>query len=265
MSYWQTRTPDLRIPTRGTRAPAQPSWMNDVRALSLVLKDGCALSHSTAAAILGLPIPDIDPRPLHVTVPLDSARGKRGGVVWHRADLTGLRIKVKGLTVTGPWRTWIDLGPMLALPDLVAVTDVLLRRRHLAVGDLQVPRGVRGARLLRRAADLADSRSRSARESQLRVHLHEAGLPTPDVNADIYIDGGWAATGDLVWWEFKLVLEYDGEDHATLDQRHQDVVTRDALRADGWFVKVVTARHFQRLRLTIDEIADLLLSRGWSG
>lgn len=262
LSYWQSRK--LRRPTWGTRAASnKPVWAEDVTALSLVLREGAALSHTTAANLLKLPLPQVDPRPLHVTVPLGTARGSRDGVVWHTCDLTGLRMRIHGMTLTGPWKTWIDLGSLLGLADLVAVTDVLLRRGYLTRDELVVPQGVRGARLLRRAAVLADGRSASARESQLRVHFLEAGLPVPDVNADIFIDGGWIAQGDLVWWEFKVVLEYDGEDHKDEGQRHQDAIIRKALRDDGWVVIELTNRHYQRLTLTIEEVKTDLMRCGW--
>ncbi len=254
----------MRSPTRGTRAPsAKPNWAEDLAALSLVLSSDACYSHTTAAKLLALPLPDDEPRPFHVTVSPGTGRGSRKAVVWHQCDLKGLRMRIRGMTLTGPWKTWIDLATLLDLPALVAVTDVLLRRGYLKREDLVVPQGVRGAKMLRRASELADPRSNSPRESHLRVHFLEAGLPAPEVNADIFIDGGWAACGDLVWREYKVVVEYDGEDHATPDQRHQDAITRKALRDDGWIVIELTSKHYQRLTLTIEEVRADLLRRGW--
>lgn len=41
-----------------------------------------------------------------------------------------------------------------------------------------------------------------------------AGLPEPALNAPIFdVDGSLVAIGDLVWWEQKVVVEYEGDQH----------------------------------------------------
>ena len=265
-TYRQTRNGDLRIPTRGVRLPAgATAWLDDVRAMALVLPEAACFSHTCAAHLLGLPLPTNDPRPLHVTVPVGTCRGRRKGIVWHRADLTGDLLVIDGLPVTDVARTWRDVGSMLELADLVAITDHLLRRGMAKADELLVPRGCRRAPTLRRALSLADPRSRSPRESALRVGMHDAGLPTPEINKDIVEDGGWLATGDFVWSEFRLIIEYDGGHHASLKQRHQDAVTRDALREHGWDVRVLTAIHMRRSERAVALVADALRSHGWIG
>jgi predicted transcriptional regulator of viral defense system len=49
----------------------------------LACGDGAALSHSDAAALLGLLAPSAPIRPVHVTVPGNGARARRDGVVVH--------------------------------------------------------------------------------------------------------------------------------------------------------------------------------------
>lgn len=260
-TYGQTRGSRFHAPTPGVRTTDE-SWLETVRAVSLVLPDGAAFSHTTALQLLGIPF-DEGTLPLHVTVPKDVPRGSRSIVTWHHSDLYQKRRRVDGLVITTPLKTWHDLGAILDLPALVAVTDLLLRHGSLTREQLVVPRRIRGARNLRWAAGFADPRSRSVRESEMRVHMAQRGLPTPELNADIIIDGVWLAVCDFVWWLYKVIVEYDGADHDTLSQRHQDVITRDALREAGWLVKAVTARHFRRLTSTLDEITGLLTSRGW--
>ena len=152
---------------------------------------------------------------------------------------------------------------MLNLGELVAMTDVMLRRNLVNREHLLVPAGRRGARNLRNAAALADPRSLSPRESILRVELHLAGLPAPEVNLDIVVDGIWIACADLAWPLYRVIVEYDGAHHQDPRQRHQDAQTRNALMDLGWQVRVITDKHLQRLSMTVQEIADLLHSRGW--
>jgi len=261
LSYAQTRAKSLKAPTRGVRVPVDSSWMDQVRAVSLLLPDGAAFCHQTALRIYGIDFGD--EHPLHVTVPQGSNRGTRVVVAWHRSDVTRQRRRVKGVIVTTPWKTWCDLGGVLELPALVAVTDLLLRRGLLTRSELIVPKACRGAVNLRRAAELGDPRSNSVRESEIRVHMINRGLPPADLNPNVYEDGGWVAVSDFVWWKYHCILEYDGEHHLTLDQKHQDEITRAALRQAGWAVMAIDAKHYKRLSLTLAEIEEMLRSRGW--
>lgn len=266
LTYPQTRRASLRIPTRGVRTAATAaSWLDDVAAVALTLPRGAAYSHTTAAQLLGLPTPDPDARPLHVTVPRAVNRGSRKAVTWHQRDIAGCIQEVRGIPVTTSRRTWLDLGTCLSMPDLVAVTDVMLRRGLLHERDLAVPRGTWGAATLREAAALADPRSRSVRESLLRVHLHLRGLPPPLINLDIIDEGIWLGCGDLVWPEYTLVIEYDGIHHDKSRQRHQDAQTRNSYAECGWECLVLTKEHFRRLDDTADMILRVLRQRGWPG
>ncbi len=260
-SYAQTRSKLLASPTRGLRVPRGASWLTQARAVSQLLPEGAAVSHHSALRIYGIDFAD-EPT-FHVTVPPATCRGTRGIVTWHQSDLAGLRRRIRGVVVTIPWKTWCDLGAVLELPGLVAVTDLLLRRGLLTREELIVPAGCRGAVNLRKAAQLADPRSNSVRESEMRTHMHEWGLPPADLNVDIYVDGDWIAVSDFVWGEFRSILEYDGEDHLTLDQKHQDEITRTGLRKAGWEVMVIDAKHYRRLKATLHQIEDMLTSRGW--
>lgn len=222
-----------------------------------------AFSHTTAAFLLGLP--GTGPDGTHVTVSPGTSRGSRQAIKWHKADLAGAIVQVKGVPCTSPLRTWLDLGAMLPLPELVAATDCALRRRLLAREELVVPSGVRGAVALREARLIADPRSLSPRESVLRVHLHKAGLPAPEVNVDIIINSGWVACADLAWPRYRVIVEYDGQHHSSDRQRHQDARTRNELADQGWQVRVLTAWHLNHVEQAVTMIRDLLKAQGWAG
>jgi len=264
LTYAQTRRATLRTPTRGVRIDATAtSWLDLLQAVALTLPAGAVFSHTTAARILGLPTPPATHSAVHVTVPKNITRGSRKAVTWHQREVSDCTEIVKGLPVTNPFRTWVDLGACIDMPNLVAVTDVMVRRGLLQITDLVVPRGVRGAQNLRQVAPLTDPRSRSVRETLLRVELHLKGLPAPEINRDIVEDGVWLGTGDLVWPEYRLVIEYDGIHHDQARQRHQDAQTRNAYAEHGWVCMVLTSAQFSHMHDTVEQIMRLLAQRGW--
>ena len=258
LTYAQARR--LPAPTRGVRlAPHETAAMDILRAMALTLAPGVVFSHLTAARLLELPGPQS--AAFHVTAPTKSQRGTRRGVIWHVAAVDP--IEVQGLPCTSPWRTWLDLATLLTLPELVAVTDCLLRRGMVTPDQLEPPKRARGAVKLRQAVALADARSLSPRESIIRVELHLAGLPAPEVNFNVVIDGGWVACADLCWPEFRVIVEYDGKHHDSDRQRHQDAMTRNELAAHGWQIRVLTDRHFHHMDETVAMIAQTLMAQGW--
>lgn len=260
LSYEQARR--LPAPTRGVRCSPNETSENDrLRAFALTFPPGAAFSHLTAASLLGLPAPTCEI--VHATAPTRAQRGRRRGMVWHAADIANATLCVQGLPCTDPMRTWLDLGAVLDLPILVAVTDCLLRRGMLEADQLSPPKRKRGAAALRNAARLADPRSLSPRESIIRVELHLAGVPAPELNFNVIIDRGWVACADLAWPEFRVIVEYDGKHHGSERQRHQDAMTRNELAAHGWQVRVLTDRHFRHLPATVQMIAETLIAQGW--
>jgi len=261
-----TRRNAFATPTAGyVLAATETSRADLLAALALVIPPGSAFSHITAAQVLDLPVPGRlrNAVPVHVTVPTGAARGTRKQVRWHRAGIDGHVITAGDLRVTDPVRTWVDLGRHLPLPQLVAVADVILRRGPST--RLVVPAGVRGATDLRAASTLANPGSRSPQESILRVHLHLAHLPAPQVNFDVKHLGEWIGCGDLVWPEFKLYLECDGLHHQDPRQRHQDAQTRNRLGQLGWTVRVVTSQMIRRPYEVVAMVAEDLRANGWPG
>ncbi|NEN06470.1 DUF559 domain-containing protein [Diaminobutyricibacter tongyongensis] len=73
-------------------------------------------------------------------------------------------------------------------------------------------------------------------ETRLRLHLRDARLPEPQVNApieDLY--GEFVALGDLVYPEHRVVVEYDGGHHRTIeDQYNRDIDREYKIRSVGW-------------------------------
>lgn len=251
------RSPGLLRPTRGARLAPETATEQDgpalrARAFVEVLPGDLALSHLTAARLLGLPVP----RPWRAEEPLDVMRPSgappviRRGCRSHRGLERRAVRRSSGLLVTAGPDTFADLAASLHLDDLVAVGDALLGEGADGTTDVDALRtvlaerdGWRGVRRAREALDLVRSGSRSAWESKARVAFHLAGLPEPELNAPVHDSyGQWLATPDFVWREQRVVGEYDGDQHRTDRSAWQYERERRArLEDEGWTYVEMTA------------------------
>lgn len=244
----------LARPFRGVRAHVPPETVAEwFAALALVGPEAMVLSHCSAAAVHGLPIPKAcEHAGLHITT--GGPKIRRPGVVPHR----GLRVAVTvhGVRVTSLPDTWLDLAPCLGLDDLVVLGDAIAQRLG-STDPLRavVGRRVPGVRRAREALRWIRVGSASPMETRSRVLVVRAGLPEPELNVEIHDpDGGWLATGDLVWREAKVVGEYQGAHHFGDYRRgDKDLVRRRAVEETGWacvdFTKDDYFRRPRRLEL----------------
>jgi len=242
--------------TSGAYLDADASYLLDPRCLALLsVLPGCVLSHWTATAVHGLPLPPgRSAEPFHVLVPPGRRAPRRAGVVAHTTQHQVHPVSVRGLPVTDVVRTWCDLARSGAdVEDLVVVGDaverrfpgaVLLLRRAVEAGTRR-----RGVGTARRALDLVDGRAESPMESLVRVAVAQAGLPPP-VPQLVVRDAHdrFVARVDLAWPDSWLVVEYDGRHHMQRRQWVADLRRRERLEALGWTVLVLTAEDVLRHR-----------------
>ncbi|MCW2687378.1 MAG: hypothetical protein JWR37_2268, partial [Mycobacterium sp.] len=124
---------------------------------------------------------------------------------------------VCGLPVTTPARTAFDLGRHLDRYEAVARIDALLRATPFPLEDVGMLarryRGARGIRDLRPVLRLVDRGAASPKESWLRMQLIDAGLPMPVTQIPVLDGYRVVALLDLGWEEFKVAVEYDGDQH----------------------------------------------------
>jgi len=225
------------------------------------------LSHESAAAWLGADLPT-PAAALHVTAPRN--RGRRAnvapGVRLHRADLSVAEvIRVRGVRVTAPERTVIDVARSLCLEHAVAIADGLCRSRRLDLSKLTaavtaLPIGP-GHRALHEVVALIDPRAGSVFESITRVSMAAAGLPAPCTQYDVHGQNGrWIGRVDFAWPESKLILECDGfEFHGDRGSFERDRRRWTALVRAGWRVAIVTWHDVVGDRnYLIEVVADLL-------
>lgn len=194
---------------RGVYAVGLPDLtrLGELMAALLAAGDGAALSHETAAEVLGIAPAG---RAIHVTVP-PSRSPSPPGITIHRRPVPGdERGLCQGLSVTSPARTLCDLAchlPPAELERAVNEADKLDLIDPEALREaLDRMTGLRGAPALRRLLDrhtftLTDSELERAFNPIARA----AGLPLPDAEKRV--------TGfrvDFYWRDLGLVVETDG-------------------------------------------------------
>ncbi len=156
---------------------------------------------------------------------------------------------IGGVRVTTPIRTALDLGCKLSRRGAVAAMDALMREHRFTVSDLrrELPRYFRrrGVIQLRQLVPLVDGRAESAGESWTRLEIVDHGLPTPERQWWIDLDGVPTYRLDLAYPRARVVVEYDGEEFHTLANDHErDRKRREWLRDHGWTVIVVNKDSF---------------------
>ena len=236
-----------------------------VEAALAVLPESALASHRTAGVLLGAPL-DFVP-PMEFAVPPGAYRARRRGIRMHVRDLTAAdRTVLAGLPVTSGAQTWLDLAAVLPPEELVAVGDALYRAGHLdaaSLGErLDRAQGFRGVARARSLAPLLTPRAASRPESLARFWLIDAGLPVPVPQVPIHDRWGReVAHGDLGYPEWKVLVEYEGLQHADPRQFGLDVDRYSLMAADGWLVVRLAHLHLRRA-VVIDRVGRALWSRG---
>jgi very-short-patch-repair endonuclease len=231
---------------------------------------GSYVSHFTAAQLWGAVVPDVSD--VHLTVPGQAGRTVRRGVKAHAAAEGTATTRLNALPITTPPQTFLDLAAAgLDLVALVVLGDSLIKScrttaRQLAEAAIAW-RG-RGAKVARRAAGYVRDSVDSVTESRLRMLLVLAGLPEPRVNFIMrHPDGSWRMRFDLCYPALKLIIEYDGRQHAMNSAQWQrDLRRREELDALGWRLIVVTAADlFDAPQQVLARVQAALIERGATG
>ena len=211
-----------------------------------------------------------DERLIHVTAPRTVNRPRRRDIQTHYAVLHQDEcMETEGFHVTSPARTYTDVAYRLKVPELVAFGDAMMRkygvsRRELLATILRRKR-YPGRLKARQCVDLLDPRAESPKESELRIMLQTARLPTPSVNPDILDSRGhFLARGDIAFEEHRVLVEYDGAYHAEMLQRAHDAARRALLREHGWIVVEIVGEDMKHPGRVISRVRKALIDRGWS-
>lgn len=263
------RAADLVRPFRGVRSTSVPATLRE-RCLAYVTRMPSEqwFSHATAARLWTLPVPAHVERDTRLHVSSAKRESEATGAVGHRVQR---RPDVRwhlGLPVLAPADAWCQLGGVLTMDELVEAGDRLLGWPIPLCSAAELDDAIarfgsrRGVKKIRAARVRIRAGSASPRESRLRELLLGAGLPEPALNTPIRLLDGSFTPGDLVYAAYRVVVEYDGEQHR-LDERQfgHDVDRLNALALAGWLV--VRIRKDMSDFTAIELATTALRSRGW--
>ena len=244
-------------------AQTEPTLELLVHAARHVLPDDVAVSHVTSLRLRGFIIGPL--LPLHFAT-CHPHQHRDSAIALHRYRHELAVEMMNGFIVTSPARTFVDLGTQLDDRRLLRVGDWMVATGSVDLDELHwfcLESHLDGVRRARRVVKLVRERVASVRESDLRWWIHRAGLPEPEVNVDIFDDGGrWLARGDLVYRRQKVLVEYDGWQHErSAKQRQWDHIRREQLEAEGWRLIVVTSIDMAKPHLVIARIRQAFDAR----
>lgn len=208
---------------------------------------GAVASFHTAARLWGAAVPD-DPL-THVTVPHADQRRCLDGTSFHVCGCLEWGHDVRGVRVTSPAQTFIDLARKLSLVELVVVGDGLVHHGHITPEALRracARSSLKGAVHARRAARYVRRGAESPMETRARMLIVLAGLLEPRAQIEI-LEGSYVVCRiDLGYGEVLVAVEYDGEHHQDPDQVAYDARRRAYLESLGWLVVVLRAEDIYR-------------------
>ena len=236
---------------------AHAAWLWSGRRATLV--------GSSAAALHGTQyLPDDAPAEL-----AHARQAVPPGIIIHRGSIAADEICVRqSIDCTTPARTAYDIGRRAPGDTAIIRIDALLNATGCTVAEVEriadrYP-GARHIRRLRYALELADGGAESPKETELRLLLVRDGLPRPATQIVVTNPRGRSRRIDMGWPEWKVGVEYDGEQHwKNPDDYADDIERLEFLAAQGWIIVRVSSRQLRYRRPEIlARVRDALTHRG---
>lgn len=247
----------LRHPARGVYVPASLEDGIELRCLTLRLvlpRDAFVCDRTAAWLHAGdralAPNEHLEVPAVSCFVPSEHHRLRNKLVAsGEREILPRDLMEVAGVQTTTPLRTALDLGRLQRHPDLrLHGMDTMLGLGAFTSAELlaEVPRfnRRRGVVQLRVLAPLADGGSESFGESALRRRWHDAGLPRPQTQISVEVEGREVYRIDMGLEEMLFAAEYDGEKAHGPDRTEHDIERRRWLEQEReWSLAVFRRSH----------------------
>ncbi|WP_455835415.1 endonuclease domain-containing protein [Pseudarthrobacter siccitolerans] len=301
---------DLHRPSRGIRVPTSspPDLTALVRSHTRLCADTFG-SLITAAEILRIPLPPwaefqpddggpvtaaVGPPPwgkksgahfrepgrfLHLSRRGGGTLPRRKGVAGHRLKVReGDLVDIDGLRLTSVARTWVDLGSVLPMDDLIVAGDAIISEHARTFGEpkramIPLPElrtfvagasGIHGVRKAREALEHLRVGVDSPPETKLRLMLDDAGLPEfmPNCRVDDVL--GRPVWTDLGCPRFRTCIEYDGAHHLTPEQQALDAYRDQRVAEAGWRQVKINRIDMQRgPEWVVSRVSQALRKQGW--
>ena len=213
-----------------------------------VVGSDLVLSHTSAACLLGIDLWRPSLSAVQVTRPGANTGHRRRSLHSFRAPIEADEIiTVRGLRVTSPARTIVDLARMTSFEAGVVAADAALHAGLTTFAELRnaVDRAPRrpGIGKARQVIAFADPRSESVGESRSRVLISRQGLPPPQTQCPVRDHRGEVfARGDFGWTEQRTIGEFDGaqkygrllrDGFSAGDRIYQEKLREDRIRDAG--------------------------------
>ncbi|AMM21289.1 hypothetical protein AX769_15560 [Frondihabitans sp. PAMC 28766] len=195
---------------------ARERYIARIQAIVARLSGPVVISHWSAAALWGFPVPDEWPVRVHV---IDRRRsGSQLTPTLHRRAGEILPTDVaswEGLALTSPSRTAADIALSSPFSHAVLVLDHGLHtggfaRDHVAEQLARRP-GAQRRKSAAAALAFADSRAEFAGESFSRVGMAERGILSPTLQEPFRDQGGLVGCTDFWWESVGVAGEFDGD------------------------------------------------------
>jgi hypothetical protein len=234
-----------------------PRHRSDCVAVLLALgRSTAAVSHGSAARLLGLPVPGGDDE-VRLTDPTRSRNGR--GFTMVRSPLVPSEVVVRGpLRATTAARTLADCARDWPLEPAVVALDAALVADRVSRADvrrvLETQRTWPGAPAARRAVELADGRAESPLESRGRLRLVGAGMAPTALQVEIRTGGRLIAVVDAWFEEAAVAVEFDGRIKYTAPWREPGRVLWEEKRRED---------ELRRLDIRVARIAEEDLGPSW--
>jgi hypothetical protein len=240
--------------------PAQRHRVDCLAVLLSLDRPAAALSHGTAARLLGLPVHRELDRTVRLTDPAGQWRRGTDFLVT-RAPLASGEVIGRGpLRLTESARTLVDCAREWSLEDAVVAMDAALLGELTTLLELRARaesmRHWPGTPRALRAVGLADGRAESGLETRGRLKIIGAGLPTMELQVEIRVGGRLIAVVDGWFDEAALAVEFDGRVKYTDPWRGRAparVLWEEKRREDD----------VRALDIRVIRIVDADIERGW--
>ena len=179
------------------------------------------------------------------------------------------------MVTRGEWRiqapadAWCELSAFLTVNELIAAGDALFYRQQRLTTRDRLAQAIRkwgskaGSLKLREAFALIRENAESAKETEWRLILLDAGFPEPELNVEVRgPNGELIAIIDLAYRWAMTGLDYEGRHHAEdPEQFARDGVRYNALQKAGWYdIRIMAGMAKQAI---LDDLRMQLVKKGW--
>jgi putative AbiEi antitoxin of type IV toxin-antitoxin system/uncharacterized protein DUF559 len=229
----------LRRLHRGVYAVGHRALRAEGRWMAATLAVGGVLSHASAAAAWELRVSNA--AVTDVMVRGDGGRDRRAGLRVHRSTTLGPgeMTVVRGIPITTPARTIIDIARRLRPRELEHIVDLADQRGLIDFADLET---ANSASLKAVLSDYDPAPTRSELERRFLALCDEHQVPQPETNR--IIEG---VEVDFVWRDRRLIVEVDGYRYHRSPSRFEADRAKDVhLMTRGWRVMRFTWRQLER-------------------